>query len=235
MGFFDFLGGMDLYAGDAASVIRLNTRHKHLIELFEEEINGARVFDIASYDGRWAYAFAAAGAKKVVGVEARQQLIDQFDAYPDAKLRKKVDLRCNDLFDELDRAAGKGETYDVVSVFGILYHIMDHFRLLKAACALNPKVIIVDSEFMDRPGPMVQLVREKTEKSLNAAPQIDNQEVAVVGYPSFKALEVMADVLGYDVEWVDWTLHPENDRKGVHDYYRQGDKRRGTCALWPRS
>ena len=234
MGFFDFLSAMEMYEGDNVAVARMNTRHKHLIQLFEEEISGSRVFDIASHDGRWAYAFAAAGAKKVVGVEARQHLIDMFAKYPDAGVRNKVELRCNDLFAEMDNEARKGETYDVVSVFGILYHIMDHFRLLKAAQALKPKLIIIDSEFMDRPGPMVQLMRENTGKNLNAAPQIEGQETAVVGYPSFKAMEVMADVLGYDLEWVDWTIHPTDARLGVSDYYRDTGKRRGTCALWPR-
>ncbi len=234
MAFFDFLSGMELYADDAGSVTRMNTRHKHLIQLFEHEIKGAKVFDIASHDGRWAYAFAGAGAKQVVGVEARQHLIDMFRGYPDANLRAKVDLRCNDLFKELESEVAKGETYDVVSVFGILYHIMDHMRLLKLVRALKPKLVIVDSEFMVRPGAIIRMVREKTDKRLNAAPQVEGQEVAAVGYPSFKAMDMMADVLGYDVEWIDWDLHPSDDRIGVRDYYRDTGKRRGTCALRPR-
>jgi 2-polyprenyl-3-methyl-5-hydroxy-6-metoxy-1,4-benzoquinol methylase len=234
LGFFDFLSGMELYENDEGSVARMNTRHKHLIQLFGEEIKDAKVFDIASHDGRWAYAFAGAGAKQVVGVEARQHLIDLFKKYPDAKLRNKVELRCNDLFKELEAEVEKGETYDVVSVFGIFYHIMDHMRLLKLVRALKPKLIIVDSEFMVRPGAIIRMVREKTDKRLNAAPQIEGQEVAAVGYPSYKAMDMMADVLGYDIEWVDWDLHPAGDRVGVHDYYRDTGKRRGTCALWPK-
>jgi hypothetical protein len=29
----------------------------------------------------------------------------------------------------LDATIANGETYDVVAVFGILYHLMDHYRL----------------------------------------------------------------------------------------------------------
>lgn len=145
----------------------------------------ARVFDIASHDGRWAYAFAGAGAREVVGVEARQELIDLFEQYPDPELRSRVELRCNDLFKELESEVEKGETYDVVGVFGIFYHIMDHFRLLKLVQALKPKVIIVDSEFMDKNWPMFQMQRENTGNILNAAAQIEGQETAIVGYPSF--------------------------------------------------
>ncbi len=231
MGFFDFLADMEPYCEHKSSVDRLNSRFYHLIEPFKSDISGARVFDIASHDGRWAYAFAGAGAKEVVGVEARQELIDRFDNYPDKRLTSRVNLIKNDLFLELDRQVANGETYDVVSVFGILYHIMDHFRLLNAVRALKPKIVIVDSEFMDRPGQMVQIFREKTEKPLNAAPQFDGQQVAVVGYPSFKAMDVMADVLNYDLEWIDWTLYPENQRQSVKDYYRNTGIRRGSCVL----
>lgn len=233
MGFFDFLADMDLYADKADTVPRMNARHAFLIEPFKEEIKGARVFDIASHDGRWAYAFAGAGAREVVGVEARQSLIDTFDDYPDAELRSRVELRCNDLFKELESEVEKGETYDVVAVFGIFYHIMDHFRLLKLVQALKPKVIIVDSEFMDKNWPMIQMQRENTGNVLNAASQIEGQKTAIVGYPSFKALDEMADVLGYDAVWLDWFSVPEGERKGTWDYYRTNGKRRGTCALVP--
>jgi SAM-dependent methyltransferase len=236
MGFFDFLNGVAPYSENPASVARLNSRHYHLIEPFQEEINGARVFDIASHDGRWAYAFSGAGAARVTGVEARPELIERFDDFPDAELKQRVSLRHNDLFVELDSEASKGEIYDVVSVFGILYHIMDHFRLLKAVRALGPSLVIVDSEFMDRPGSVIQLSREKTDNDLNAAPQFESQEAAVVGYPSFKAMELMAEVLDFDLEWVDWGWYPDRLRKSVHDYYRTGGTgmRRGTCTLRPR-
>ena len=234
MGFFDFLADMELYAGKADTVPRMNARHRFLIEPFKEEIKGARVFDIASHDGRWAYAFAGAGAREVVGVEARQHLIDLFDDYPDPDLRARVELRCNDLFKELESEVEKGETYDVVGVFGIFYHIMDHFRLLKLVQALQPKVIIVDSEFMDKNWPMIQMQRENTGNNLNAASQIEGQQTAIVGYPSFKALDAMADVLGYDCVWLDWFSVPEEERKGTWDYYRSTGKRRGTCALIPK-
>lgn len=233
LGFFDFLADMDLYADKADTVPRMNARHSFLIEPFKEEIEGARVFDIASHDGRWAYAFAGAGAREVVGVEARQELIDLFDDYPNPELRARVELRCNDLFTELESEVAKGETYDVVGVFGIFYHIMDHFRLLTLVQALKPKVIIVDSEFMDKNWPMIQMQRENTGNILNAASQIEGQKTAIVGYPSFKALDAMAEALGYDCVWLDWFSVPEEDRKGTWDYYRKSAKRRGTCALIP--
>lgn len=82
------------------------------------------------------------------------------------------------------KCAKKAE-YEVIGVFGILYHVMDHFRLFQAWRKLNPNLIIVDSEFMLKPGPVIQLVREKTDNILNAAPQFEGQKVGLKGGAKF--------------------------------------------------
>ncbi|NCO87898.1 MAG: class I SAM-dependent methyltransferase [Rhodobacterales bacterium] len=233
-GFFDFIGTLAHYDGLNQPVIRLNKRHAFLIDAFRTEIAGARVLDLAAHDGRWSYAFAGAGAAEVVGIEARQELVDLFDTYPDPVLRAVVDLRCGDIFDGLEAEIAKGARYDVVAVLGILYHIMDHFRLFQLIRKLGPKLVIVDSEFMLRDAPMIQLVRERTDNILNAAPQIAGQEIAIKGVPSFAAMEVIADVLAYELTWSDWEELPKGRREGVADYYREQKMRRATCVLRPR-
>lgn len=229
MGFFDFLDDLEFYQHHDKAAMRMNKRHKFLIEPFLEDIRGARVLDLASHDGRWPYAFAGAGARKVVGVEARAELVEQFRHYPNADLRRVVDLHVGDLYSFIDGEIEKGKKYDVVGVFGILYHLMDHFRLFQQLRQLKPKLVIVDSEFMLRPGPVIQLIRERTDNILNAAEQYEGQEVAVKGVPSFVAMEVMADCLNYDIEWLDWDML--EDRVAVMDYFRPENMRRGTCAL----
>ena len=126
----------------------MNKRFDALIAPFKDDIEGARVLDLASHDGRWCYAFAGAGAASVVGIEGRQEMVDKFGDYPDAALRDKIELRVGDLFEGMEAAIKNGETYDVVGVFGILYHVMDHFRLFQLVRKLQPKLVIVDSEFM---------------------------------------------------------------------------------------
>ncbi|MFC2968756.1 class I SAM-dependent methyltransferase [Acidimangrovimonas pyrenivorans] len=233
MGFFDFIGDLAGYEDANQPVARMNARHEMIVTPFAEEIRGARVLDLAAHDGRWSYALAGAGAAQVVGVEARPELIARFPGFPDPELRAKVELRCNDLYDEIDAEAARGETYDVVAVYGILYHLMDHFRLFQGLRRLQPKLVIVDSEFIRRPNPMIQLVKERTDNVLNAAPQIEGQKVAVKGVPSFKAMELMAEALDYRIDWVDWDARPANRRAGVGDYYRDTKMRRATCALRP--
>ena len=235
MGFFDFIADLPHYHDHTAPVQRMNKRHEALIAPFAGDINGARVLDLASHDGRWCYAFAGAGAASVVGIEGRQEMVDKFADYPDEGLKARIELRVGDLFEGMEAAISAGETYDVVGVFGILYHVMDHFRLFQLVRKLQPKLVIVDSEFMLRPAPMMMLKTERTSNVLNAIPQYEGQERAIKAVPSFAAMERIAEALGFATEWVDWDARAEDDRRGVSDYYREKDMRRGTCALRPMS
>ncbi|MPQ92224.1 DUF1698 domain-containing protein [Thioclava sp. JE_KL1] len=236
MGFYDFLPEIDRYAEDPGTVERMNLRHKMIIKPLEQEIAGKRVLDLAAHDGRWAYAFAAAGASEVVGIEGRQELIDRFDQFPRAHLREKVTLTCDDIFDGMQKLIDAGERFDVVGVLGILYHVMDHFRLFQLVRQLGPELVIVDSEFAQRPGPVILLMRERTDNELNSIPQIEGQEKALIGIPSFPAMTAMADVLDYDCHWLDWEQIGNGQRQHIGDYYRPKDKekKRGTCLLTPK-
>ncbi|AKS45733.1 Methyltransferase domain-containing protein [Octadecabacter temperatus] len=233
MGFFDFIADLPHYEDHTSPVPRMNKRYEALIDPFVDEISGAKVLDLASHDGRWCYAFAGAGARSVVGIEGRQEMVDKFGDYPDANLRAKVEMRVGDLYEGMEDAVKNGETYDVIGVFGILYHVMDHFRLFQLARKLQPKLILVDSEFMLRSGPIMLLKTERTSNVLNAIPQFEGQERAIKAVPSFVAMEHIADALGYKTEWVDWDARAKDDRRGVSDYYREKEMRRGTCALRP--
>ena len=58
-------------------VTRMNRRHARIVAPFKEDLIGAQVLDLAAHDGRWSYALAE-HAERVVGVEARPDLIDRF-------------------------------------------------------------------------------------------------------------------------------------------------------------
>jgi 2-polyprenyl-3-methyl-5-hydroxy-6-metoxy-1,4-benzoquinol methylase len=234
MGFFDFLAGIDRYAASGSEVARMNRRFEHIVEPFRAEIAGARALDLAAHDGRWSYALAGAGAASVDGVEVRPELIAQFAAYPDTPFKARVRLMQGDLFDALEGFVREGGAYDVVAVFGILYHLMDHHRLFVLIRRLRPRLVIVDSEFMTHEWPMVQLIREDPSNILNAAAYYEGQEKVLKGIPSSAAMEAIADTLGYRTEWVRWEDLAPDRRKGVPDYFRKEKMIRRTCALRPK-
>ena len=231
MGFFDFITEIPPYCENSDANLRLNKRYKMIVEPFRGQLEGARVLDLGAHDGRWSYALAEAGARQVVGIEARSDLIARFSRFPDTPFKKRVDLRLGDVFEALESFVSDGEEFDVVAVFGIYYHIMDHFRLLQLIRLVGAKLVIIDSEFMLAKGPMIQLVFEKTSTDLNAAPQIAGQERAVVGIPSFRAMNAMAQALGYDLIWGRAGEMFGGDRKGIQDYFRTERMRRAACVL----
>ena len=164
-------------------------------------------------------------------MEARPELIERFAVFPETDFKSRVSLHCNDLFDELETLVAQGERFDVVAVYGIFYHVMDHLRLLSLAKQLEPEIIIIDSEFIVVDNAMIQLLREEVSNPLNAVPASAGQSHTVVGVPSRRATEFMAEALDMDIAWVDHALILGDDTTGMKDYFRDGRKVRGTCAL----
>jgi len=220
MGFFDFINKIPPYSEKPEGDLRLNKRHQMIVEPFRGELDGARVLDLAAHDGRWSYALADAGAAEVVGIEARQELVDRFQKFPETEFKARVDLRQGDIFAALEGFIAKGEQFDVVAVYGIFYHIMDHFRLLQLIRQVGAKVILIDSEFSVKKMPIIDLVFEQTANALCAAPQMPGQEKAIIGIPSFMAMNSMARALDFDVVWTRSHEMYREDKRGVQDYFR---------------
>ena len=101
--------------------------------------------------------------------------------------------------------AGPTETlqFDVVAIYGLYYHVMDHYGLLNLCHQMSPKLIIIDSEFALAEEPIIRLAEEPTSSHLNSVAYTPDQVMAPVGIPSRSAMEVMARSLGYEVTWTD--------------------------------
>jgi hypothetical protein len=233
MSIFDFVRGLPLYFDKPRNADRLNTRHRFLVEPFMSDIREARVLDLASHDGRWPYAYATAGAREVIGIEGRRELIDEFANYPEGRERDRVRLIHGDINVEVPKLANAGERFDIVCVLGIFYHITTHYELLSQIRKLRPKLIIIDSEFMNTKDKHIKLILEDPSKRMNTLAAFDGQEKTVKGVPTRGAMEMMAANLGYSLEWLDWNRLPGRYRQGVQDYYREGPKTRATCVLRP--
>ena len=126
-----------------------------------------------------------------------------------------------------------GAQYDVIGVLGIFYHIMDHHRLIVLLRALKPKLIIIDSMFVNHGAAIIRISRERVERQLNSGAHFEGQNLTLVGIPSVAAMDAIAETLEFDIFWSDWTRLPKDQRQYVGDYYGKGDMQRGTCALRP--
>ncbi len=117
---------------------RLNKRYRAIIEANDAIIRGKSVLDIASHDGRWSFAAHKAGARYVLGIEAREYLVQNARQ----NLREyqvpeqQVQFVRGDVFEELDRL--DPGTFDTIFCLGFFYHTMHHMLLLNKIARLRP-------------------------------------------------------------------------------------------------
>jgi len=184
---------------------RLNNRYMGMIEHNKEIIKNSTILDLASHDGRWAFAALKNGAKKVIGIEARQDLIKKAES----NLRsygipnEKFSFIQGDIFEEIKNL--KNEKIDIVFCFGVYYHIMNHLLLLYEIQKLNPKFLIIDTNVEVSNQPVIYMKEESAVIEGDPVPNTpiyDNK--IIMGRPSVPALNMMLKFTNFEFEYFDW-------------------------------
>ncbi len=185
---------------------RLNQRHRALIQWNSGIIEGQRVLDIASHDGRWSFAAYKTGATYVVGLEARAHLVEaaRENVRHYGAPSEQVQFRNGDAFEELDRL--QVGSFDTVFCFGFFYHTIDHMPLLRRIARLKPKHVIIDTLISLSPARIIEIKEEAVETESNGAiGEPASPERIVIGQPSKPALELMLRASGFRApRYYDW-------------------------------
>jgi hypothetical protein len=128
---------------------RLNWRAEILLTRNREVLEGKRVLDLASHDGRFSYACLKLGASRVVGIEeGRPHLIQSSNenlrklGYPDGVF----EFRQGDIFDR--RATIPRGAFDTILCLGWLYHTVRQIELMREFQRLRPAHLILDTGVM---------------------------------------------------------------------------------------
>ena len=188
---------------------RLNARYYALIHENRARIAGARVLDLASHDGRFSFAALRAGAARVVGIEHDPRLVQaatehlQHYGVPS----EQYEFVAGDLF-ECIRAS---EPCDVVFVFGILYHVNDHMRLLTELAELDARTMIFDTNVSTKPDAVIEL-----RAPIAGSPPPPGSQLE--GWPTRAALEAMWSSFGWTYEFFDWRAAGRSDHPKLDDY-----------------
>ena len=222
-GFFDSYPRFYSTSVTSPAPNRLNRRHQALIESNREFIQGKSLLDIASHDGRWSFAAHRAGARQVLGIEARNHLVENARAtlrdyqVPDDRVRFVV----GDVFAELDRLEPGG--FDTVLCFGFFYHTLHHMLLLAKIARLTPQHLILDTAIDLDPGPTIVVRNEGVDhESAGAIADAGNPDRVVVGTPTRSAMELMLSSSGFSsIRYYDWP------RAGLKNWKDLGDYRQG--------
>jgi SAM-dependent methyltransferase len=218
------------FAGSKKNLARLEERNKRIILANKSNfIEGKRVLDLAANNGRWSVAAAHAGAKEVLAVEGREELVaEATDLAKEHGVRDRCRFMKGDIYDWL--YAHRSERVDTVFCLGVYYHIMDHYHLLRSIARLKPSCILIDSGFVRSFKSLVHVQTENPNLELNALPAFEGQAGEIVGFVSLGLMNQMAWNCGYVVDPIIWDPAEVEHKRSVHDYLLG---RRFTLRLTP--
>jgi Methyltransferase domain len=129
----------------AVSTNRLNWRAEVLIAENRGAIEGKRILDLASCDGRFSYAALMCGAKYVLGVDGRQQHVDNAEKNLDMAGfgSDRYKFICGDLVGFLKNI--EPQEFDTILCFGVFSHLIEQVEVLREIQRITPEIFILDT------------------------------------------------------------------------------------------
>ena len=211
----------------------LNGRVDTLLDRNVDVIRDCRVLDLASHMGTLSHAALQLGARHVHGIDTEEAMIskgkDLFsrtEISPDA-----YRFEVKDAFEFLE--ACEPDSYDTIFCFGLLYYVMEPFRLLKLMARAARKCILLDTftaryaalqgkdalqyypnvsdEALDLPILLTSLTQsEKKDYRLPNAFPYKGKELALTTFPSRALLEIWFQILRLDFQLLKWDDYIQN-------------------------
>ena len=218
----------------APTTARLNLRYEAIFGENRDIFAGASVLDLASHDGRWSLAALATGARSVIAVEARPELVkaatENLGEYGYGADR--VRFVTGDVHEVLSTQDFEA---DVVLCLGFLYHTLRYNELLDGIRRTNARYLIIDtfSPYMMGPVPNVNVIIEDADEQGKAvADTYTHGPSVLVGRPNLAAIRTMLGAYGYRVERLsDWAgLLRDNPRAEDCDDYADGRRITVRCV-----
>ncbi|WP_428511381.1 class I SAM-dependent methyltransferase [Roseovarius sp.] len=201
---------------------RRQARYGMLFDCFRHVITDSSVLYLGAGDGKWCADLAQAGALQVVGVEAQDELIAQFDGLPSIGARERVEMRRAAPLDFLQTAADMDKRFDLVVLMDVLRDVSDLHEVFEDIARLRPRMVMGDGVLATSAEPLLRLEPRRAAGGTARAPHM---------IPSRGAITQAATANGFEVDWTDWTQLPPSLREGLSDYYRSGPIARASFTL----
>ena len=217
-------------ADRGSNIKRVDSIMRHgwpqLLDAFGGSLKGLRVLDMACNCGGFAVAAKQAGADYVLGVDIADHYLEQANFLRDALELENLEFRKLDVSELTADLTG---TFDVVLCFGILYHLQDPIRTMKAAANLATQAMLLDTNLM-RPPYVSRFLRNRSLWKMDVVkesqPKAETTNLRRQGTtckfaPTERAVMDMLDFLGFDrVEFL-----PPTEKELEGRYYKRA---RGT-------
>lgn len=135
-----------IYIPDEIALIH-DTREQMMLSVLQRTLGDdwtrLRCIDLACHQGYFAQTLAARGCQEVIGIDARDENIADATLIRDALGASNAHFHVQNLYD-ID-AAQMGR-FDVVLMFGLLYHVEDPIGALRIARQLTRRVCLVETQ-----------------------------------------------------------------------------------------
>lgn len=155
------------------------------------------VLDLACHDGDSTFRIKNCGAKNVLGVDIRENLI--------LKAQKQVtdqsvEFFCHDITD-YNFLKPLVEKSTVITCFGVLYHLFDHFRFLSQLLKPNIRYCLIETLYgPESPNAEMFWGYEATKISTNG--WAEGLDFIPHGTPNLSWIKQSANIFGFDIDFV---------------------------------
>jgi SAM-dependent methyltransferase len=134
------------YASDDIALLHA-TRLRMLDSVVDPLLDGAwqstSCLDLACHEGYFATHMAQRGCREVVGVDVRAEHIDNARLIGEALGLDQLRFESHDV---LALSSGELGQFDVVLLFGLLYHLQDPLRALRVARSHTRRVCVIETQ-----------------------------------------------------------------------------------------
>jgi tRNA (mo5U34)-methyltransferase len=179
---------------------------EHLEQRLEDRWTDLRCLDLGCNEGYFALQLALRGCRQVLGIDARQDNVAHATLIRDLHGLENLDFRIGNVLELTGSELGE---FDVVLMFGLLYHVPDIIGVLKLARAVTRGICLIETQVAPELSAEVEwgakdwkkpiegcfaIVDETTELS------IENREASLEAtslVPSRKALTYLLPRLGF--------------------------------------
>lgn len=155
---FTLPGGAEteLYIPDDVALIhptRERMMWQALDPLFDGRWSDVTCVDLACHQGYFALKLAERGCKRVVGIDARSEHIEDAALIRSAFGRTNMELRVADVTRIHEDDFGR---FDVVLMFGLIYHLENPIGAIRVAHALTRRVCLIETQIAPNLGGVVE-------------------------------------------------------------------------------
>ena len=186
------------------------TRAELLMSVIEPRYEGrwsdTTCADLACHEGYYSLILAQKGCKKITGIDARQKHLDDAALIRSAYGLSNWDFAKHDLQEVNPEVLG---TFDIIVLFGLLYHVENPVKVLRLVHAITKDVCLIETQIAPHiSGPTdwgsylfnkeikgcFALVDEKMESVIDA-PEASISSISL--FPSLEGLKWMLKTIGF--------------------------------------